>query len=172
MSKFKDTGVIIREEVQALALLTLGAGAAILFGSIKGNLTEDFRMLKIVIASHISGLASDQGHGLLLGIANADLTALEIAACLGTDGPLDRNDRILKETAERFCTIIGSFIVTTVGEGSFMSEAGGPVIVAKPRWTFSNPEAWTFFIYNNTGAALTTGALASFLATHYGVWVT
>jgi len=165
------TGVIIREK-QSLALSTL-ANVTVLATTALA-LEDDFRILKSEILAHIGGLTAAEGNGLIFGMCNGELSVTEIKAALETNGPLDRNDRGNQETAERKVDILsqpagdeGPIGVDIVYKG----ENGGPLIISKKRWTYSNPEGWKFFVYNNE-AALQTGATLVVMATHYGVWVT
>ncbi len=164
-----NTGVIIRE-TDSLALTTIGALAAKLFAGL--TITEDFRSMKVELSAHVDGLTSGEGAGLTLGIANGELSLTEVGECLNADGPLDRNDRATQERAERFCKSFA--VVGLEGTGParrFIGRDGGAWLTVKPNWTFSNPEGWSWFIFNNDPSALTTGATVSLQATHYGVWL-
>ncbi len=176
--KKKFDGAIIRE-VETIALATLADQAAIGFSVL--TLSEDFRILKSELAAGIVNLDDEENTpGLVLGIANGELSATEIAQALVAQGPVDRNDRLAKERADRWVKVLSQAEPVNVGPVSgrtthdaiFKNENGGPVLVSKDRWTYSDPEGWQFFIFNNTGSALATGATARLLATHYGVWVT
>ncbi len=162
-------GVIIREDdVESL-------GALAQFSVVKMDgitLREDFRMLKSEIFAHVDVLTAGEGQGLLLGIANDDLSAAEIAACIVTDGPTDNSDRIKVETANRNVKLLSSAILQDVAGTSrhFFGENGSPMITSKHRWTYSNPEGWAFFIFND-GLTLTTGSAVRLVATHFGMWV-
>ncbi len=165
----QGTGAILRETASvALGGLTnitaikLASGLAI---------TEDFRILKTELYAHIKNLTGGDGEGLLLGLANGELTVAEIVECIEADGPEDRNDRVLQERAERFVKLIAG-VITPLGilNTQFLNENGGPMITVKPRWTFSDPEGWDYFVYN-TSDDITTGATCTLTAVHYGVWV-
>jgi len=170
MSKFSETGAIIREH-QSQALGTLGADVALIIGG-GVTLSEDFRILKSQVSAFVAALTAGEGQGLMLGVANGELSVAEIKECLEADGPTDRNDRELVEKAERQVHIIGMYQADGLGTGGiFLGKQGEPVIEDKFRWTYSDPEGWNFFVYN-AGAALTTGAALTVVATHYGVWVT
>ncbi len=171
------TGVIIRE-VQTIALATLANQTAIKFSS--NTLTEDFRMLKSEIAAGINTMDdAEVAQGLLLGICNGELSVTEISECILADGPEDRNDRAGYEAATRWVKVLSQAEIQAVPEAAvkgtyemiFRGENGGPLIVSKDRWTYSNPEGWDFFIFNNTGSALVTGSTARLYAQHFGVWV-
>ncbi len=165
------TGAILRSQ-EEIVLSTLGDITAIKFLS-DITIKEDFRVLRQDIFSHITGLTAGEGFGLMLGIANGELSVAEIAGCLLTDGPTDRNDRGKIETAERNVVLLSEIepVLSGVTE-QFHGENGGPKITSKHRWTYSNPEGWDFFIWNHSGAALTTGATARLIQTTYGLWVT
>ncbi len=166
-----NTGVIIRDN-SAIALSTLGGESAIVVTTdvVWG---EDFRALKTEFFALVEGLTGGQGSGLLIGIADGELTATEIEECLQADGPGDRNDNAPKERAERPVWLIGAVVPgnTSADELRFIGAGGSTLMEWKKRWTFSNPEGMEFFIYNQSGVALTTGATVRIDATHYGVWL-
>ncbi len=171
----QNTGVIIRED-SSQALGALANNTAILVASgnvIGGNLQEDFRLLKSEILAHVDILTAGEGEGLIFGIANGELSVAEIAEAIQANGPLDRNDRLPQERAERNVKLLGTYDMRdiTAVSGKIKGDNGGPLIVSKHRWTYSNPEAWNFFVFND-GIVLTTGAQIRLVATHYGVWVT
>ncbi len=162
-------GTIIREHVDE-TLGTLGADTALLLSDL--ILTEDFRLMKSELFAIISGLSVGEGAGLLIGIANGELTVAEIKAAIEADGPLDRNDRAREELAMRFVKLFAQFVPNSQGtSGHFEGEGGSPMIVVKPRWTFSNPEGWNYFVYN-AGPALTTGSSLTIVSSNFGVWLT
>ncbi len=164
------TGAIIKER-NSVALATLAQNVAI---KIDGNpvaITDDFRILKSEIFAQVEGLTAGEGGGLVLGIADDELTAVEIAEAINMSGPTDRNDNLLNERAMRPVWLIAALDElggATVGR--YHGIQGGQMMVWKKRWTFSNPEGWVFFIFNES-AALTTGSTVRLLATHYGVWL-
>ncbi len=179
MPKKKFDGSIIRER-QTVSLATLGDQAALALSNL--TMQEDFRILKTELTASIDSMDDqDVAAGILLGIANGELSVAEIAECLVAQGPLDRNDRLLKERANRWVKILSQaeFNNNSIpGNGRtqvdmiFKGDNGSPIITSKDRWTYSDPEGWQFFIFNNTGTSLITGATVRLLATHYGVWVT
>lgn len=164
-------GVILRED----GTTTLGALAADAGLSLAGpTITEDFRMLKSRLFAVLRGIAPGEGAGILLYMCNADLTAAEQEAAVETNGPLDRNDRIQQETAERLVTLIGAVDQVAGADGICTFRdivTNAPVLTPAMRWTFSNPEGWDYFFYN-AGKLVTTGGSIHVHATHFGVWVT
>ncbi len=163
MGFVKDgTGVIIRED-RAVTTGTLAVNTAIL-ASAQITLGEDFRMLKSEFSFQVSNSVADES--VLIGIANGDLTIAEIAECLEVNGPTDRNDRVAVERSER-----AVWPIVNIGNASRIANDGLPIEI-KLRWTFSNPEGWVFFAYNQSDATLGTSMIVTIIAKHFGVWVT
>ncbi len=164
-------GEIITETKQQ-ALGTLGNVTAITVAT-PLVMAEDFRIIKTEMAALVTGLTTAEGQGLMIGIANGALTVAQIAEAISAQGPLNRNDRARQEFAMRFvkllATIAGGDNASTVKR--FENAEGGGMISETIRWTFSSPEGWQFFVWNN-GVALTTGSSVRLQAKHFGVWVT
>lgn len=172
MTKFKETGQIIREET-TIALAALASKTALPFGDLNNAMVEDFRILKSEVVAFIDGLTANEADDIYLGIANGELTAAEIAEAIVMDGPLNRNDRLLTERSMRFVKIFASLELknpATDVKGAFVDRSNSAMMVIKPRWTFANPDAWNWFIFNN-GTALTTGSSVRLIASSYGLWV-
>ncbi len=164
---FSKTGVIIRE-LQSVALTTLANVTAIKLSQL--TLAEDFRILKSEIFAKVGGLTAGEGDDLIFGIANNALSVAEIAAAIVLDGPLNRNDPQHEESMRNVKLLSFADQSLSNVDRAFNGDSGGPMITSKHRWTYNNPEGWCFFVFNN-GSALTTGATAVAIATHYGVWV-
>ncbi len=181
-----NKGAIIRETGTA-TLGTLAQNTALAIGSaVTTNLQSPFRILKTQVFAaieEISASAQDKstGSGLLLGIANGELTVAEIAEAFTVDGPTDRNERLQQEKAERGVFLIGMFKPALIAQGAadYSGTTGDTgshhpnmqlEVVHKQPWTYLDPEAWQFFVYN-IGIALNTGGKCKLVATHFGVWV-
>lgn len=160
----KDGKGAILIEADGITLGTLADRTAV-----KANaqlaIQDDFRIIKTEVKAMCQGLTA-QEYPVYFGIADHELSVAEIKECLDTDGPLDRNDRVAVERAERPVWLLGQF-----GRAS-SSELIAVEVEKTLRWTFSNPEGWTFFAFNHSGGALTTGGSIRFQAKHFGVWVT
>ncbi len=166
-------GEIIRENISQ-ALSTLGAATAVLVGG-TATMGEDFRILKSEVIAFIEGLTALEGGALELWLVNGELSLAEAEEVLELTGTSDRNDAANRERAHRFVKYVGSFPdLTGLAAVRLISGPEGNLgrSTINPRWTFSDPEAWDFLIYNRGGAALTTGATMRIQAQHYGVWVT
>ncbi len=169
----KDGKGAILRSAESVTLTTLAANSArIITNDIV--LQEDFRMLKAEIFSTIEGLTAGEGDQLLFGIANGELSEAEIAECLVADGPVDRNDRLATERAERNVKLYSKYQKNASAdtEAALNQEGSGAPLVIKHRWTYSNPEGWSLFVFNMGASALTTGATARTIGTYFGVWVT
>ncbi len=160
---------IIKEQTS----ITLGAFTALDTAVGAGPaLTAGFRIIKTVWSATVVALTSTQGAGLLLGIANKDLTAQLIEASIETGGPLFRGDRDNEETAERYTKILGQVLENATDTAAVVKGPnGGSPNEAILRWSFPLGAAgWNWFAYN-LGETLTTGATMQIVATHYGVWL-
>ncbi len=156
-------GVIIKEN-NGIALGTLAQQTAILLPAIA--VTEDFRMLKAEIHAMLNAATTGEASLLVMGLADAELSLAEVEEAFELNGPLDRNDNVNRERAERPVWILG-------GLGDFGETDIRAFYEWKKRWTFSSPEGWNLFVYNqSSSASLTTGSTIRVLATYYGVWVT
>ncbi len=167
-----NKGVIITEQrVQALG--TLADVTALIIGT-GLVLAEDFRIIKTELLAHVSGLTAGEGVGLHIGICNGELTVAEIKQALAANGPLNRNDAAPSEQAMRYVKKLAAagFVTPSQNEVRMLNAQGGPMINETIRWTFSDPQGWNFYVFNDAGAALTTGATIRILVKHYGVWVT
>ncbi len=165
-------GAIIKT-IENVSLGTLANNTAIkLTGGISGILQDDFRILKLELMAAVRGLTAGEGVNLAIGIADNELTVGEIGESIDATGPLDRNDNLSEERAMRPVWMIGAVDPIVAGVAlTFRGEGNSPFMVWKKRWTFSNPEGWTIFIFNY-GTALTTGATVNLISTAFGVWVT
>lgn len=131
-------------------------------------LSEDFRRLKTEYFMLCQGLTA--GEAIMLGLACNELTVGEIAECIEADGPLDRNDNLPRERAERPVWVLHERLAGhNLASGTEFTIEGK--WTEKP-WTFSHSDGWTWFAYNRHGAALDGGATVKIYAVHYGVWVT
>ncbi len=160
-------GAIINQS----AVSTLGALARDAAIKIAGPvLVEDFRVISAEIYASLIAMTTLEGQGLIIGIAQGDLTAVEIAEAL-TATPLQPGQVVENEQAMRFTKIFGGADGdSTVTFRPFLSKEGGPVMRETVRWTFRKPTSWSWFVFNS-GQTLTTGGSVNFTAKHFGVWV-
>ncbi len=173
MSKnFSKTGVII-PQVLNQALATLSPNVAIKI-STPIVLGADFKMLKTEVFATVDTLTAGEGHALLFGLANNDLTVTEIKEALEVNGPTDRNARIEIEQSGRAVFLMGAVDLNTQSTTDLRFRdkiAAGFAMILKPRWRFAHPEGWTWFVYNAGKEALTTGAIVRLNAKSWGLWL-
>lgn len=126
------------------------------------TLTEDFRISKIEVHASVIGVnGNDMG---ILCLVAGDLSTTEIAECLNS-APVSNSDTIENEEAMR--------PVFPLGMLGGMGDAQALSIDKIIRWTFGDPDAWRYVIYNpDTGTAWTTGSTIRVFAKIYGVYVT
>ncbi len=168
----KRAGPAIIRSTESIALGSLANVTAIKLGSAV-TLTEDFYLTATEVFCAVAALTAGEGEGLMLGIANGDLSVTEIQECLVVDGPVGLNDRVKTERAERFVKLFGA--VGNSGPSStsqvILGEHGGPMMKVNPKWLFTSDQGgWDFFIWN-AGIALTTGATARLTNIVYGRWI-
>ncbi len=166
-------GVILHELEVTTSLGTLASLAAIKLAG--PTMDHDFRILRSDVECYIIDANNTKDvTGLIFGIANGELSAVEIAEAM-TAVPTGPNDAIPNERAQRAIKVLGILDIrgAPIAGTSFMfvGPEGSPMMTSKHRWTYHQPEMWDWFIFNNVGSDMTTGALATLSATHYGVWV-
>ncbi len=163
----KDGKGQILNEFDTITLGTLAAQSAIGAGN-NYPIGDEFRLISTKFFAVMNGHTPGEGP-ILLGIADNELSDAEIGFALSLE-PTDKNDNAALESTHRPVFILGAF--NGGGTTGFIGGAGdGQMGKETVRWTFSNPEGWTWFAFNSDPAALTTGTVVTFYARHYGVWV-
>ncbi len=171
MAKKDDNLVIIRE---TLTITPLGlANVTAIKGVQAVAITDDFRIIKTEFSAVASGITSGQGFDWNLFLVNDDLTAVQIAQSISAQGPKNAADTDLKEDSNRFVKRMGVLGIALGSETvkPFVGLENSPLIEKVVRWSFSKGVGWNWALWQNTGSAITTGALVKIVATHYGVWI-
>ncbi len=168
----KDGKGVIISESREQTLGTLAANTGLIIGT-KLAIVTRFRMLKSEVTLNLVATTSGEAGGLQLYLADGDLTLVEFEAAIEQQGPLGANDIASAEKALRPTWIVGGMFdrSASVDGTPFHGINGGPLMEAKPRWTFGIGKSWNWIIFNH-GLALTTGSTAKVKAKNYGVWVT
>ncbi len=169
----KDGRGAIVIEAREQALGTLASNTGLLIGT-DVAITEDFRMLKTEISAVVHTNTLGELGSLELYLVEGKLSLAEAEAAIESEGPLSRHDPTKEAIAERPVFRVGA---GPVGGGTTPKEfhiadvmTGGPVCVAKPRWTWGETSSWSWMVYNR-GAAPTTGASVNINAKSFGVWL-
>ncbi len=126
-----------------------------------GALERKFRILKT--EGWISWNPGAVGDTILVGIADANLTAAEIEECLEAL-PVDQFDVPAIEQIMR-----GVFPLAMLGSDS-TGFVDGHAILNKKGWTY-DLEGWTFWVRNQDSATALTASEVYWSLTHYGMWV-
>ncbi len=164
-----DLGKIILEKrTQALGAFANEAG--IIIGT-KLVTLERFRIIKAELYAAITGLTTGEGTGLLIGLADGDLSLTEIEEAIENNGPLGPNDQVLEARADRFTKWFGAVDRETGDHALFENDDGGHMMAKTIRWTMARTKSWNWFVYN-LGPVLTTGATVNIRSKLFGVWVT
>ncbi len=161
-------GVIITQR----DLITLGAltAATAIKQTTPPQIVEDFRMIKMELSALLTGHTTGEGP-IHVYLANDELSVTEIAEVIDAEGPLNRNDRVAQERAERAVFLVGSFGVAGVTEEIHGHDSQEGIVTKTIRWTFSNPEGWSLVVFNDSGATLTTGSVIRLVVKYFGVWL-
>ncbi len=130
-------------------------------------------MIKLQIAASARGVAAAEGP-VHLYLINDELSVTEVKEAIEANGPLGRSDRVAQERAERAVFLIGTFPAetpSTENEGIHGRDGQDGIVERTIRWTFSDAQGWSLGVFNQTGAAMTTGATVRFVAKFFGVWL-
>ncbi len=112
------------------------------------------------------GTITSGEHGLIVGIADGQLSATEIEEAINDDGPTFREQVPQAERADRRVNVLGVFSGNPAGETLQESKQ-----FDVPRHSWSEERAgWQWFVVNDSGASYTTGQIVTFLATHVIQW--
>ncbi len=158
-----NTGFILYDRIS----ITPGALAALDVAKTDSAiaLADDFRILRMDYWVDFGPQAT--GDIILFGVADGALTAAEIEEALEARAT-DANDVPATEQSMRAVWPLEIMGENSAGSGSGMLTKGS----VKLKWTFRNPDTWTYWLYNtDSGNALTTGSRLGVIAKIFGVWV-
>ncbi len=166
MSKFSEQGAIVHD----LSVITVGALAAldavVVNSVIDATREEGFRILKTEYFVHFEGKTTAEGP-VMFGFA-ANLNAAEIEEAIEAD-PQQRADDPEMHNAMRPVWVLGVIPkLSTEQDQSFPGNVKG---IFNPRWSIPEGKGASWWAYNNSSGALTTGLLIKIMAKHFGVWL-
>ncbi len=149
------------------AILTLGAlGLETAITQALTVLADDFWVQSADLAWTIRLLTSLEGP-VALGLANGDLSVAEIKEAINAS-PVSRSDIIAREQARRPIREVGQVSADSDG-GVLQLNDGQPVRTSVKMYLAEGTEL-NAFAFNQTGVALTTGAIVRIWGTLYGTW--
>lgn len=135
------------------------------------GIDEDFRVLKAELFVEVITVAEgDLSNFLLFGLADGELSITEIQETI-LSVARDRNDNLELERSHRPVWPVGILHPVDPAIDSMHLGADGHHIW-KPRWTFSDDDGLSMWVFNYGVGPLTTGALCKCIAKLFGVWVT
>ncbi len=144
-----------------------------ILGQYHDVLVDDFRIIKTEYFVSVNGaqaIVLEDGP-LLFGMADAALTGAQIEECLESV-VLNRGAVPEEEQAMRPVWPLEIFTLMDVDAGNGAMKPGPLKGSFNPRWTFRNPEGFTYWVYNMSSAAIATGSVIEGLFKHFGVWLT
>ncbi len=92
---------------------------------------------------------------IVVGVAHSDYTAAEIEECLEAQAAWDSGNLVAREQARRKVRTVGTFAVASANE----TLNDGRPIKTKLNWYTQLGETLDIFIWNKSGATLTTGGI-------------
>ncbi len=155
-----------------LALGTLG-NVTVIFADVFGApLTEDFYAISSDIAAQIIELTAGEGDPLMCGFSHGDYSVTEVKEALEVKllGP---GNKIEQERTRRLTRKIGIFMADVLSHTTMklFGRGGAGLIRTKMRFVLQSGKTLNLYVYNNSGATLTTGAIVKFQGTIYGRWI-
>ncbi len=155
-----------------ISLATLGNVTALLTDVFGNSLTEDLYAISGDISAQVIGLTAGEGDPLNFGFAHGDYSVTEVKEALEVKllGP---GNKIEQERSRRLLRKIGSFMADTVSHVTMKlyGRGGAGQTRTKIKFMIQSGKTLNLYVYNNSGAALTTGASIKFQGTIYGRWV-
>ncbi len=148
----------------SLALAAL-ASDTILSADLLASLVEDLYISSIKGYWSLIGATPTEGP-LNMGFAHGDYTVNEIEEKLDANVS-DPDDKIAVERSRRLVRSAGIFPVITANEVLH----GGIPVSTTMKFVVGDGKAVSFWVYNRSGAVLTTGATIGFIGTVFGRWL-
>ncbi len=132
-----------------IALSTLGSTIAIVSGLTAGG-SDTYRCVTVKATWSLTGLTSGEGP-ITVGYAHSNYDVTQIKEALES-ASLDKGNKLAQEKANRLVRIVGSLSEVNVA----LNE--GKPIKTRLNWLISIGDNVNSFAYNESAAALTTGA--------------
>ncbi len=140
-----------------LSLGTL-ADNDLIAGTLTNNAVDSLRAMSLDGTWTYEGATASEGP-VTIGVAHGDYSAAEIEEWYEAIGSMNRSDKVAAEQAGRLARRIGTFAALQTG-AEILND--GKPIKTRLNWLVSpglNIQAWA---HNDSGAALTTGAVVHF----------
>ncbi len=143
----------------SLALVTL-ASATALTGPLYAAADGAYRIMSFRGAFALRGHTAGEGP-IHIGFAHGDYTVTEIKEFIESGASISVGDKIANEQANRLVRIVGTF------DGLNTEEVlnDGKPIKTRLNWAIPIGKTMNFFVYNDSGAAQTTGSIVDITGT-------
>ncbi len=158
------------DDDNSITLGTLGAATAV-FGTSKidASRAQGFRLIMSRIAAKLTGKTTAEGP-LMFGICANVPTVEALKAYLENDPQGKSSDDA--KASNWFVKILGQIPLAATEDTSehFGTDSMTEIKYGKNGWSIPEGSALNYFAFN-MGSALTTGAVITICAEHYGVWL-
>ncbi len=114
---------------------------------------EDYRVLSTKCTWTARDLTAGEGP-LDVGWCHSDYSQAEVEECIEATASWLRNDKVANEQANRLVRRVGSF--SGVGTHEVLND--GKPIHTKLNWRIGEDQFLHYYVYNHSGAPMTTGA--------------
>jgi len=114
---------------------------------------SDYRAISARLVWARRGQTGGEGP-ITVGLSHGDYTNTEIEEAIEATGAIDRGDKVAEEKANRLVRVVGEF----PGQDADEVLNDGRPITTRLNWLISEGEVMKAWIYNHSGATLTTGS--------------
>ncbi len=159
----RDWTKIPVDETESLS--TLADNTALIQALITSALTHDYRCTSIKVQWSLANLTAGEGP-IQVGVAHGDYSLAEIEEFLEQDAPTGPNSLVEREVAGRLIRRVGVF--SGVAAEEVLND--GKPIRTRLNWLIADGQRINSWVYNNSGASLTTGALVRTFGECNGFW--
>ncbi len=157
------------------ALGTLANDTVIKNALTSAVLEEDLYVISTDLSVTVTGLTAGEGHPMTTGVSHSDYTVAQVLENLDNE-MLGPGNKIEQEQSRRSVRKMG----VMHSEGGLSGSAtdlvaigrdGSRIIRQKCKFLVSSGKALDIFMWNRSGAALTTGAIMRWSGNIYGRWL-
>ncbi len=143
-------------KIEVLVTLATTANNTVVATNLTDVLDEEAFLISVKATWSIRSLTAGEGP-LLVGLAHSDYTAAEVEEWVENTGSWERGNMVQQEIARRKIRQVGVFD----GQSATEKLENGVKITTPCKWGLITGDSIKFWVYNKSGAALTTGAFVS-----------
>ncbi len=153
-------------------MATLASNSLLSVDAFPGVLTEDLYAISCEINAQVINLTAGEGDPMFLGWAHGDYSDPEIEENLEVSflGP---GDKVAQERARRLVRKSGILLPEELLHTTMRlsGKTGEGLVKTKLRFVINSGKNLSIWVYNKSGATLTTGSSLRFQGTVYGRWL-